>query len=113
MSNNTKIVIAVLVGAVVGLGVSAVFPRESSLGGVYSTVSKTFSQGIKVGTTDQFQVDSSGRLSIIGTGTTTLTHRTTSSVASCLNLTSADGAAVRAYVTTADNAWRVELGSCP
>jgi hypothetical protein len=113
MSNNIKIVVAVLVGAVVGLGVSAVIPRESALGGVYSQVSNTFADGIKVGSSDQFQVSSTGGLSITGSGTTTLSHRTSSSVASCLNLTSADGAAVKAYVTTADNAWKVEAGSCP
>ena len=66
MSNNIKIVVAVLVGAVVGLGVSAVIPRESALGGVYSQVSNTFRDGIRVGTNDQFVVSSTGSITTTG-----------------------------------------------
>lgn len=58
---KTNIGIAIA-GVIVGLLIALVLPLNSSLGGVYNQVNNTFREGIKVGTSDQFQISKVGAI---------------------------------------------------
>lgn len=57
----------VIAGIVVGLSFSAF--NSGFFGGVYNQVNNTFREGIKVGTSDQYSIDSSGVLTSTGNAT--------------------------------------------
>jgi len=67
MTNTIKNIGLVIAGVVVGLLISA--GSNSLFGGVYNQVNSYFRQGIEVGTSSQFDVDSSGN--VVTTGSVT------------------------------------------
>src|SRR4051794_11391856 len=76
MTNILKYVGVAIIGLVVGWLLAANSP---SFGGVYTQVSNTFRQGINVGTTNQYQVSSTGAVTNstsakLGSSGTTLTN---------------------------------------
>lgn len=64
MTNLYKSAGFVIAGIIVGLLFSAF--GGSTLGGVYNQVNTTFREGIKVGTSDQFQISSAGAVTTSG-----------------------------------------------
>ncbi len=113
-------------GLLVGLLINSGTPKaievivpEPNLSGVYSLTNQNFSQGLKVGTTDQFQVSSTGAVTssgaslsvgssspstmgevvVDGSGTTSVAiTSSTASKGGCIQIENTDGTASRVYV---------------
>lgn len=114
MTNLLKNIGIILASVVISVSVMAMqAPKEEVTGGVYNQVTQEFREGLKAGTSNQFQVANDGDLSTTGTvaiGTSSATSSVNFGRA-CWTVTRAGGSQLFVWFT-AQGALATSTSSC-